>query len=185
MDTESISQEMTAPAPLHPDLFVYCLFCQTQKAAGIASILEKRGIMRAFSPQIIKRQRVRGENQDMIYSLLPGYVFVYSGEELNPTRDFAGITGIVRRLGEAEKRFLLENADREFALRLFEKDGTIGQLTVFKEGDTVHLEDPLFRGLNGRITRMDYKKQRARVEFEFAGNKCASWIACSMMGKKE
>ena len=62
MDTESISQEMTAPAPMHPDLFVYCLFCQTQKAAGIASILEKRGIMRAFSPQIIKRQRVRGEN---------------------------------------------------------------------------------------------------------------------------
>ena len=88
-----------AATSTHPDLFVYCLFCQTQKAAEVAYILEKRGILRAFTPQIIQRQRVQGENKDMIYSLLPGYVFVYAKQEINTTRDFSGIVGIVRRLG--------------------------------------------------------------------------------------
>ena len=166
------------------DLASYCLFCQTQKAGEVAMILEKRGIYRAFSPSIIKRQRIQGENRDMVYDLLPGYVFVYSTERLNTTRDFRGISGIIRRLGEPQNGFLLENADRDFALELFRKKGVVGEITVFKEGDQVCIEDPLFKGCNGKITRMDYKKQRARVEFEFAGEQCSTWIACRFLEKQ-
>ena len=167
------------------DLAAYCLFCQTQKAGEVAMILEKRGIYRAFSPSIIKRQRIQGENHDMVYDLLPGYVFVYSTERINTTRDFRGITGIIRRLGEPQNGFLLENTDRDFALELYRKKGVVSEITVFKEGDQVCIEDPLFKGCNGKITRMDYKKQRARVEFEFAGEQCSTWVACKFMEKQD
>ena len=164
---------------------VYCLFCQTKKAGEVAYILENRGLVRAFSPQIVKRQRVQGQNEDRVYDLLPGYVFVYANEELNTTRYFSEISGIIRRLGLRENRFQLQNGDRDFAMQLYRKNGLVGEITVFKEGDLVCIEDPLFQGCNGKITRMDYKKQRARVEFEFAGNVCVSWVACNMMEKKD
>ena len=86
---------------------VYCLFCQTKKASEVAYILENRRLVRAFSPQIVKRQRVQGQNEDRVYDLLPGYVFVYANEELNTTQYFSGISGIIRRLGLRENRFQL------------------------------------------------------------------------------
>ena len=86
---------------------VYCLFCQTKKAGEVAYILENRGLVRAFSPQIVKRQRVQGQNEDREYDLLPGYVFVYANEELNTTQYFSGISGIIRRLGLRENQFQL------------------------------------------------------------------------------
>ena len=166
-------------------MFAFCLFCQTQKAAWIASELERRGIGRAFSPRIVKRQRVQGENRDMIYDLLPGYVFVYSKEDINTTRDFRGISGIIRRLGDPGDNFHLAGSDLEFAMARYKKNGLVGQITIFKEGDQVLVEDPLFRKAKGQIEKIDYKKGRARVAFEFAGTKCFSWIAFEWMEKPE
>ena len=162
-------------------MIVYCLFCETQKAAIVARILENRGMHRAFTPQILQRHRVKGQNLEKLYPLLPGYVFVYVEKELNPTLAFLGISGIIRRLGRKEDRFCLQGSDLDFAMKLYEKDGLVNQLTVFKAGDTVRLEDPLFNGCQGKISKVDYKKQRACVEFIFAGTNCRTWIACEFI----
>ena len=51
-------------------------------------------------------------------------------------------------------------------------------MTVFKVGDEVRLDDPLFNDVAGKITRIDYRKQRARVDYHFAGMDCFTWKRC-------
>ena len=164
---------------------VYCLFCQTQRAHIVASTLEARGIHRAFTPQIVKHQRVQGQNQEKQYNLLPGYVFVYDEEEPDFFRILKGVTGMIRRLGRPEDHFCLKGTDLDFAMRLYEKDGVVGKIPVFKEGETIRIADDLFKGCSGIITRMDYKKQRACVKFKFAGTDCTTWIACELIEKAQ
>ena len=159
-------------------MYVYCLFCQTQKAKYVVYALEARGFLRVFTPKIIRRQRVRGKNVDGLYDLLPGYVFVFSEEKLEDLRLLGGVTGVIRRLGSPEDQYALTGADRDFALNLDRKGGVVGQVTLFKVGDAVRLDDPLFNGCAGRITRIDHKKGRARVDYQFAGMSCHTWVAC-------
>lgn len=165
-------------------MYTYCLFCETQKCRTIAFQLERRGIAdRAFSPKIIKRRRVKGKNIDAPYDLLPGYVFLFSETPLPDFAPFRGISGIVRRIGDAESEWVLTGSDEAFARHLLRKDGTVGQMTVFKVGDEVRMDDPLFNGCAGKITRIDYRKQRARVDYHFAGMDCFTWIAVDMIGQ--
>ncbi len=167
-------------------MYAYCLFCETQRCKIIAYQLEHRGVVdRAFSPQIIKRRRVKGKNIDMPYDLLPGYVFLFSETPLEDFAPFRGITGILRRIGDPENGWALSAEDFDFAQGLLRKDGIVGQLTVFKVGDEVRLDDPLFNGCAGKITRIDYRKQRARVDYHFAGMNCFTWVAVDMIGSRD
>ena len=61
----------------------------------------------------------------------------------------------------------------------------MGQVTVFKVGDEVRLDDPLFTGCAGKITSIDHRKQRARVDYPFAGMDCFTWIAIELIGERE
>ncbi len=158
-------------------MFAYCLFCQTQRCARIAQILEIKGMSRAFSPQIMQRQRVKGENLKRFVDLLPGYVFVFSEEQLTDYAVFWGIDGVIRKLGQADEWYELKGSDRTFALDLLDKGGVVGSMKVFKTGDEVTLDDPLFANVHGKVTQIDYRKERARVDFTFRGNDCHTWIA--------
>ena len=158
-------------------MYAYCLFCRTQRCARIAQLLEIRGAERAFSPKILSKQRKQGVNFDRERDLLPGYVFLFSEERLVNFDLFAGIEGIIRRVGRTETGYELEGADRDFAIGLLEKGGKVGALKMIKLGETVRLEDSLFDGSEGVVTKIDYRKERARVDFRFEGNDCHAWIA--------
>ena len=158
-------------------MYVYCLFCRTQRCERIARLMEIRGIYRAFSPRILSRHRKAGVNVPAERDLLPGYVFLFSEEQLGDYSSFAGIDGIIRRVGKMENRYELDGPDREFALRLLERDGQIGAIKMVKIGETIQLEDSLFEGSQGVVTKIDYRKERARVDFRFEGNDCHAWVA--------
>ena len=158
-------------------MYVYCLFCRTQRCTRIAQLVEIRGVKRAFSPKILSKQRKQGVNVDTEHDLLPGYVFVFNDERLQGFETFAGIDGVIRRVGKTETGYELEGADRAFALGLLEKDGKVGALKMVKVGETVRLEDALFDGSEGVVTKIDYRKERARVDFKFEGNACHTWVA--------
>ena len=158
-------------------MYVYCLFCRTQRCARIAQLVEIRGVKRAFSPKILSKQRKQGVNVDTEHDLLPGYVFVFNDERLQGFETFAGIDGVIRRVGKTETGYELEGADRAFALGLLEKDGKVGALKMVKVGERVRLEDPLFENSEGVITKIDFRKERARVDFRFEGHECHVWVA--------
>ena len=158
-------------------MYAYCLFCRTQRCSRIAQLLEIRGVDRAFSPKILSKQRKQGQNYDRERDLLPGYVFIFSGERLVDYETFAGIDGVIRRVGRTETGYELEGADRDFAFGLLDKDGKVGALKMVQVGEKVRLEHSLFDGSEGVVTKIDYRKERARVEFRFDGNDCHAWIA--------
>ena len=168
-------------------MYVYCLFCRTQRCSRIAQLLEIKGegIRRAFSPKILSRQRKQGLNIDRERDLLPGYVFIFSDERLLDYKTFSGIDGVIRRVGRTETGYELEGPDREFALGLLEKDGKVGAMRMVKVGEKIRMEDPLFAGSEGVVTKIDYRKERARVDFKFEGNDCHAWVAVEDVRKVE
>ena len=54
-------------------------------------------------------------------------------------------------------------------------------MKVIRVGDMVLLEDELFSGQKGKILEIDYRKQRAKIEFLFMNTKCYSWVACDVI----
>ncbi|MBR3334177.1 MAG: hypothetical protein IKG23_07810 [Clostridia bacterium] len=143
----------------------------------IAKLMEIRGAERAFSPQIIRKQRKQGENVKKQFDLLPGYVFLYSEERLMDYRFFSGINGVIRRVGKTEAGYELSGTDLDFAMKLLEKDGTVGGMKTCRIGDEVKLEDPLFSGCEGKVTEIDYRKERAKVAFVFDNAKREIWVS--------
>lgn len=139
--------------------------------------MEIRGAKRAFSPGIIRKQRKKGENLEHRFDLLPGYVFVYSEERLTDYRMFFGMDGVIRRVGRQDGGYELEGSDLDFAMKLLEKDGLVGSMRICRIGDSVALEDSLFSGCRGRVVEIDYRKERAKVEFEFDNNSCRTWVS--------
>lgn len=158
-------------------MYVYCMFCETQRCKVIAKLMEIRGALRSFSPQIVRRQRKKGQNTEKCFDLLPGYVFVFSEERMVDYTQFFGMDGVIRRVGKQETGYELVGSDLDFAMKLFEKDGLVGSMKTCRVGDSVTLEDPLFNGCHGKITRIDWRKQRARVDFVFDNMACHTWIA--------
>ena len=158
-------------------VYAYCLFCRTQRCSRIAQLLEIRGISRAFSPRILQRKREQGQNLRKYADLLPGYVFIFNEEKLDNFSVFFGIDGVIRRVGGADEWYELRGADRDFAMNLLEKDGVVGGMRIVRIGETVTLDDPLFASSQGTVTRIDYRKERARVDFMFEGNACHTWVA--------
>ena len=158
-------------------MYAYCLFCETQRCRTIAKLMEIRGAARAFSPQIVRRQRKKGENREVQFDLLPGYVFVFSEDRMADYTQFFGMDGVIRRLGKQEDGYELTGTDLDFAMKLLERDGLVGSMRTCRVGDEITLEDPLFNGCQGRITRIDRRKGRARVDFVFDRMDCHTWIS--------
>ena len=158
-------------------MYVYCLFCLTQRCKVIAKLMEIRGADRAFSPQIIRKQRKKGENIEKRFDLLPGYVFIYSEERITDYRFFYGIDGVVRRVGRRDDGYELEGPDLDFAMKLLEKDGLVGAMKVCRVGDEVTLEDSLFSECEGRVAEIDFRKERAKVAFVFENTKREIWVS--------
>ena len=162
-------------------MYAYCMFCLTQRCKVIAKLMEIKGVDRAFSPQIIRKQRKKGVNVEKHFDLLPGYVFVYSQERLTDYRIFYGMDGVIRRVGRRDDGYELEASDLDFAMKLLEKDGLVGAMRICKVGDQVLLEDPLFAGCQGKVTEIDYRKERAKVEFVFDEHSISSWISLDLV----
>ena len=47
--------------------------------------------------------------------------------------------------------------------------------------DKVKILDPMFAQMHAEVSRIDYRKGRARIEYEFAGRKCYTWAAVDII----
>ena len=159
-----------ATAPAH----AYCLFCETQQCRLIAALIERQYGCRAIAPEIIQRKWVRGVPTEARHDWLPGYVFVYTDEPSLPGFD---LRGIIRRLGEGE----LTGKDRAFADMILAQGGVMGTLRVVRVGDRCRVADPLWKDMDGVITRMDRNRRRCCVTFTFDGLVRNVWLGCELV----
>ena len=153
---------------------MYCLFCETQRCKEIALLIEKTMGYRCISPKMIQRKWVKGVATEEEHQWLPGYLFLYTEQPIEPWLDFRGI---IRFLGKGE----LAHEDRAFADMLYERDGIIGTAKVIQEGDRCRLADPLWENVQGTIRKIDRGRKRCCVEFEFDHVRRTVWVGYDLV----
>ena len=85
--------------------------------------------------------------------------------------------GVIRRVGRTESGYELAGSDLDFAMKLYEKDGLVEGMKLYRSGDEVRLEDPLFNGCEGKVIKIDYRKERAKVAFVFDNVQREIWVS--------
>ena len=155
-------------------VYAYCFFCETQRCKKISELIRKNYNYICFAPQIIQRKWIKGVPTEEMHDWLPGYVFVYSAEKINPR--FA-IDGIIRCLGNEE----LHGEDLEFAEMLFQMNGIVGNVPLVQEGDCCILSDPSWQGMHGTVIKMDRGRRRCCIAFEFDGIVRTIWVGYNLI----
>lgn len=159
----------------------YCLFCDTIKCELVAEQIERQLGHRAFSPKIIQRKWVKGTAMEETKTLLPGYVFVYADAPVEFPRTELRLDHVIRVLGHKDENYALSGGDRRFAEMLWNCGGVIGILKAFKEGERVRLAEGALGGVEGEIVRLDRRKGRAQIRYQFAGAAYTAWVGYELI----
>lgn len=159
----------------------YCLHCQTQKNRQISEMLKKLAGVDVIRPQITQRKWKKGRQELVQHEYLPGYLFIYSEEPLDSFYEVSRIAGVFRILGSRENGYELTGSDLSFAKMLHDLDGVIGIMKTYREGDIVKLDKSMFSGFEGRIVRLDRRKGRAQIEFDFDDSTQRVWVGYEMI----
>ncbi len=157
-------------------MFIYCLFCETEKCDAIARSAEAFFACRAISPKQVQHTWVKGQPVDRQHDLLPGYVFLYFEEEKPEITAFRRMNGVIRCLSDTEKRYELAGDDEAFALALLKKDGVIGRTQVYQEGDRIRIAEGAFEGVESRILKVDRRHTRMQIEIPFNRQMIKTWV---------
>ena len=158
-------------------MYAYCLQCQPQRSKAIAEYLQRTGAVdRAFSPSVIQHHRKQGQNVKESYDLLTGYLFLYAERRLQSLRPVLDVIGAIRLL-RYQDQYELRGSDYDFAMDLYGRNGIVNVMKLIKAGDQIRLSDPLFDTLQGKVAEVDYRKQRAKILYQFAFNEVAVWVA--------
>lgn len=156
----------------------YCLFCETQKCAAIAAIIERTYGFRCIFPQIIQRKWTKGVCEEKRHAWLPGYIFLYPEE--SPETSVLGslrIPGIIRLLGNGE----LQGEDLAFAEMLKGHDGTLGAIQLIEAGQRCTIADPLWQKSEGKVIKVDRGRKRCCVEFTFDAVRRTIWLGYDLV----
>lgn len=165
-------------------MYCYCIFCVTVKCGAVASAIRQRYGYEAFSPRIVQRKWIKGACFEEERPYLPGYVFVYAREPIEEFQEINRIDGVARWLGERGEGFRLQGDDRRFAEMLHDHGGVIGIMKVYQEGDRVRLADEnMLGGFEAEIIRLDRRKGRAQLQYNFDGNCYKIWVGYELIGE--
>lgn len=162
-------------------MYSYCLFCVTVKCEMIAAAIRQKFGYTAFSPRIVQRKWVRGECLEEVKPYLPGYVFVYTDAPIEDLAQIRAMEGVGRYLGQRDEGYQLAGDDRRFAEMLYAHDGTIGIMKTYQEGDRVRLAKNMLGDFEGEIIRLDRRKGRAQLQYNFDGHSYKVWVGYEMI----
>lgn len=162
-------------------MIAYCIFCNTVKRDLLAVAIHQKFGYIAFSPEIVQRKWIKGHCFEERKPYLPGYVFIYSEEPITRFREIWQMEGMLRFLGERDEGYRLMGDDRKFADMLYAKGGVIGIMKAYKEGDRVKLAKDMLGGFEGEIVKLDRRKGRAQIQYNFDNNSYKVWVGYEMI----
>jgi len=162
-------------------MYAYCFFCNTVKCEMIAAAIRQKFGYTAFSPRIIQRKWVKGQCFEEQKPYLPGYVFAFSETPITQFREIRMMEGVLRYLGERDDDYQLKGNDQKFAEMLYAHDGVIGIMKTYQEGDRVKLARGMMGGFEGEIIKLDRRKGRAQIRYEFDNNSYKMWVGYEMI----
>ena len=166
-------------------MFTYCVYCQTQKCSHAAIQIQQIFHCRVIQPKQEQLKWVKGKPIRETHDLLPGYIFLYTDHEIEQPLTLRGITGVVRCLSDQEHRYILQGNDQAFALMLLEKDGIIGKMKVYKEGDRIRLCEGVYAGIETEILKVNRRNMRMLIRIPFAHMQVETWVEYEMVKPAE
>jgi transcriptional antiterminator NusG len=127
-----------------------------------------------YFPKMAVKERRRGHIVKKVRSIFPGYVFLALDDKDNITghcRAFSETEGFFRFLPSNTNIRSMKGRDLELITRIIGIDGqVIGVPKVyFDENDHIVIIDGPFQGFEGKIVKVDKRKQRARVVLDLYG----------------
>ena len=162
-------------------MYYYCIFCSTVKCAMVASAIRQRFGLTAFSPRIIQRKWIKGTCFEEEKPYLPGYVFVCAETPITDFVEIRMMEGVLRCLGQRDEGFRLQGDDLRFARMLYENNGVLGIMKTYREGDRVKLVKSVMGDFDARIIKLDPRKGRAQLQYEFDGSSYKVWVGYDMI----
>jgi hypothetical protein len=147
---------------------VQCVFCTTGNETAIAEELSRMDGVTAIVAKKQKKEWRRGTWCEVRKVLLPGYVFLYRHSALLAPAVSAKLQSM-RVLKYNDGSTLLIGRDRQFADWLWKQGGVIGISTALHRGSDVEITGGPLAELDGIITRIDRRKQIAKVTLDIAG----------------
>ncbi len=157
-------------------MYIYCLFCETQKCRSVVRAVTQRIPCRAIYAQQIQHTRSQGKMVDIAHDLLPGYVFLYLEDKPLNMALLWTIDGVIRCLSSMGKQYELTGSDEQFAIMLLRKDGVIGKTAVYQEGQMIRICEGAFEGTETKILKVNHRNMRMQIEIPFADRQIRTWV---------
>ena len=149
----------------------YCIFCKNGSEQKIINQINKNYTgLTALAPVRIVNEKTGNKWTQKEKHLLPGYIFIYS-EISNDIKFLLKSNDIYKVLQYENGVRTLQGQDMEYAMWIYNNHGRIIPSHVFEDGDKIRVVDGPLAEFNGQIIRIEKRKRRALVEFDFDGHK--------------
>lgn len=165
---------------------VFCLFCQTGHEAAVAELVNVSGWGEAIFPRRMKTVLVNDRWEEKPVAMLPGYVFVYTRQEVPDYTHVRNLSKAIRILTYDDTGSnALRGSDLTLAEKVWQQGGIIAPLEAIQEGDRVEITDGLLKDLCGTVVRMDRRRKTVQVKLEGTGSIRLLWLTYKLVEKAE
>jgi len=155
--------------------YVYVVLTHEERQYSIANKIPNFFPCKAMNPILVKRKWVDGEFQVVKRPLMPGYIFLFANEQMDPTLVHR-LSGVLRVLQYGDKVYALTGYDEQLARWLARYEGTIGFSKVLRVGGRIQVVQGPMKDELCRIKDVDQRKRCAKVELQFCGAGFFVWM---------
>ena len=167
---------MAELCPGRVSMYIYCLFCETNKTKFVEKTVCEVTGCKALCPKQIQHTWAKGGGtRDVVNDLMPGYVFLYC-ERKEDISLLNTLQGVIRCLSSTAGEYELTGQDEQFALMLLDKNGMIGKTRVYREGQMIRIAGGAFAGVTARIMKVERRLSRMQIEIPFARQLVRTWV---------
>ena len=154
----------------------YCLFCCVGYERKVAEAITKNHeSLMAFPVLQEKHQSKNGIRTLVKQVMLPGYVFIYTNEEM-PMGQILCNSKALRFLKDTEGACELSDNNLEYAKWVLEYNGLITCSKAVRLGSRVKVVDGPLKDYEGYIMEISKKNRNGRVEMTFMGRSINVWL---------
>lgn len=155
---------------------VYCLFCKTGSEEQVSAEIEKQHNVRALVAIQEKHKRIGKKYEIDRRVFLPGYLFLYTNEELR-FDTIQKISNVYHILGDRNEICELSGYDRSFAEWLYLNDGIIGISRIRVSNGNLSVRSGPMRFFLSKIVRIDKHTKNAVARISLQNREIDLWLA--------
>lgn len=155
---------------------MYCLFCKTGSEKQVAAEIEKQQDVKALVAIQEKHKRIGKKYEIDRRVFLPGYLFLYTNEELR-FDTIQKISNVYRILGDRNEICELNGYDRSFAEWLYLNDGIVGISRIRVSNGNLSVRSGPMRFFLSKIVKIDKHTKNALATISLQNREIDLWLA--------